>query len=206
MSPWNVDALRDYPWHLLPDLSGNLVAVIFVTASCTLFNTTGIEVATHREANLERELSVTGLANIFTGVFGGYTGCISISRSVLNFNGGGTGPLSGLTVAAVSLLTLVFAPSLLGYMPKFVLGGLLIYLGADALHKWIVQSRRRLSFTEYLSLLAIIVIIVQWGFIAGILIGVVIGCATFALSASRIDFDQIQFRRFGIPQFARSLP
>ena len=44
-------------------------------------------------------------------------------------------------------------------------------------------------------MLAIVVIIVQWGFIAGILIGVVIGCATFALSASRIDSVKIQLRR-----------
>ncbi|HZR72780.1 SLC26A/SulP transporter family protein [Bradyrhizobium sp.] len=193
MLPWSGDALARYPWHLLADLTGNLVAVIFVTASSTLFNTTGIEVATNREANLERELNVTGLANVLTGAFGGYPGCISISRTVLNFNSGGTGPLSGLTSAAISLLMLAFAPTLLGYMPKFVLGGLLIYLGADGLHKWIVQSRRRLSFTEYLSLLAIIVIIVQWGFIAGILIGIVIGCATFALSASRIDSIKFSF-------------
>ena len=191
--------LGHYPWYTLPDLLGNLIAVIFVTASSTLFNTTGIEVASQREANLERELNVTGLANMLSGAFGGYTGCISISRSVLNFNSGGTGRLSGLTVAAISALMLAFAPMLLGYMPKFVLGGLLIYLGADQLHKWIVESRRRLSITEYLSLLAIIVIIVQWGFIAGILIGVVIGCATFALSASRIDsikysFDGSEYR------------
>jgi len=199
MLPWSVDGIEKYPWHTLPELSGNLIAVIFVTASCTLFNTTGIEVAVQREANLERELNVTGIANMLSGALGGYTGCISISRSVLNFNSGGSSPLSGFTVAAMSLLMLLFAPALLGYMPKFVLGGLLIYLAADQLHKWIVQSRRRLSFTEYLSLLAIIVIIVQWGFIAGILIGVVIGCATFALSASRIDsikysFDGSEYR------------
>jgi SulP family sulfate permease len=199
MLPWSVNEINRYPWYTVPDLIGNLIAVIFVTASCTLFNTTGIEVALQREANLERELNVTGIANILSGAFGGYAGCVSVSRSVLNFNGGGTGRLSGLTVAAISLLMLAFAPTLLGYMPKFVLGGLLIYLGADQLHKWIVQSRRRLSFVEYLSLLAIIVIIVQWGFIAGILIGVVIGCATFALSASRIDsikysFDGSEYR------------
>ena len=199
MLPWSADAIRSYPWYALPELSGNFIAVVFVTASCTLFNTTGIEVATQREANLERELNVTGIANALSGAFGGYTGCVSISRSILNFSSGGTGPLSGLTVAAISLLMLAFAPTLLGYMPKFVLGGLLIYLGADQLHRWIVQSRRRLSVVEYLSLLAIIVIIVQWGFIAGILIGVVIGCATFALSASRIDsikysFDGTEYR------------
>ena len=199
MLPWSATEIGRYPWHILPDLSGDLVAVVFVTASSALFNTAGLEVAVHREANLERELSVTGLANMLSGAFGGYTGCISVSRSVLAFNSGGRGRLAGLTVAAISVLMLAVAPMLLGYMPKFVLGGLLIYLGADQLHKWIIQSRRRLSLTEYLSLLAIIVIIVQWGFIAGILIGVVIGCATFALSASRIDsikysFDGSEFR------------
>ena len=193
MLPWSVQEIGRYPWYTLPDLAGNLIAVIFVTASSTLFNTTGVEVALNREANLERELNVTGLANMLSGLFGGYTGCISVSRTVLNFKGGGTGRLSGLTVAAISALMLAVAPMLLGYMPKFVLGGLLIYLGADQLHRWIIQSRRRLSISEYLSLLAIIVIIVQWGFIAGILIGVVIGCATFALSASRINSIKFSF-------------
>jgi SulP family sulfate permease len=199
MLPWSVTAVGHYPWTILLDLAADVVAVIFVTATSTLFNTTGVEVAAQREANLERELNVTGLANMLSGAFGGYTGCISISRSVLNFNGGGSGRLSGLTVAAISMSMLAAAPTLLGYMPKFVLGGLLIYLGADQLHRWIVQSRRRLSLIEYLSLLAIIVIIVKWGFIPGILIGVVIGCATFALSASRIDsikysFDGAEYR------------
>jgi SulP family sulfate permease len=78
-------------------------------------------------------------------------------------------------------------------MPKFVLGGLLIYLGSDTLHKWIVQTRRRLSIPEYLSLLAIVVIILQWGFVAGALLGVVIGCATFALSASRVNSIKFSF-------------
>jgi SulP family sulfate permease len=164
-----------------------------VTVSTTLFNATGIEVATHREADLERELNVTGIANILSGIFGGYTGCASVARTVLNSKAGGTGRLSGLTAAAISLLMLELAPMLLGYMPKFVLGGLLIYLGADTLHRWIVQSRRRLSPAEYLSLVAIIVIILQWGFIAGILIGVVIGCTTFALSAARIDSIKFSF-------------
>jgi sulfate permease, SulP family len=199
MLPWSAAEIIHYPWYTLPDLLGNLTAVIFVTASSALFNTTGIEVASHREADLERELNVTGLANMLSGAFGGYTGCISVSRSILCFNSGGTGRLAGLTVAVISVSMLALAPMLLGYMPKFVLGGLLIYLGADQLHKWIIDSRRRLSVTEYLSLLAIIVIILQWGFVPGVLIGTVIGCATFALSAARIDsikysFDGSEYR------------
>ncbi|WP_456618484.1 MULTISPECIES: SLC26A/SulP transporter family protein [unclassified Bradyrhizobium] len=199
MLPWHTDDLANYPWSAVPDLLGNVVAVIFVTASSTLFNTTGIEVAVHREANLERELNVTGAANILTGVLGGYAGCISVSRSILNFSSGGRGRLSGFTVAAISLLMLAIAPELLGFMPKFVLGGLLLYLGADQLHKWLIESRKRLSRLEYLSLVAIIAIIVLWGFVPGILIGVVIGCATFAFSAARVEsikysFDGAEYR------------
>ena len=193
MLPWNADELSRYPWSGVPDLLGNLIAVIFVTAASTLFNTTGIEVAVHREANLERELNVTGFANILTGALAGYTGCVSVSRTILNFSSGGRGRLSGLTVAAVSLLMLAVAPALLGYMPKFVLGGLLLYLGAGQLHKWIIESRKRLSKIEYISLLAIIVIIVTWGFVPGILIGVIIGCATFAFSAARIEAIKFSF-------------
>lgn len=193
MLPWSPHELVSYPWRIVPDLLGYLVAVVFVTATSTLFNTAGVEVAAHREANLERELNITGLANILSGALAGYTGCVSISRSMLNLNSGGTGRLSGLTVAAISALMLAFAPELLGYMPKFVLGGLLLYLGADQFHKWIVASRRRLSKSEYLSLLAIVVIILQWGFVAGVLIGVVIGCATFAFSAARIESIKYSF-------------
>jgi SulP family sulfate permease len=199
MLPWSAENFADYPWYAVPDLLGNLVAVVFVTAISTLFNTTGIEVAAHREADLERELNITGIANILTGALAGYAGCTSTTRSLLSLTSGGTGRVSGITVAAISLLMLAVAPELLGYMPKFVLGGLLIYLGADQLHKWIVESRRRLSKTEYMSLLAIILIILQWGFVAGVLIGVVIGCATFAFSAARIEaikygFDGTEYR------------
>lgn len=197
--PWTLTDAAHYPWRALPDLVGNLVAVIFVTAISTLFNTTGVEVATHREADLERELNATGIANILTGTLGGYASCISISRSMLNITGGGTSRLSGMTVAVISALMLVVDPKLLGYVPKFILGGLLLYLGVDQLNKWIIESRRRLSSLDYLSLLAIIVIIVEWGFVAGVLIGVIIGCATFALTASRINsikysFDGSEYR------------
>jgi SulP family sulfate permease len=77
MLPWSINGISGYPWYTLPDLLGNLIAVVFVTATSTLFNTAGIEVASQREANLERELKVTGLANILSGAFGGYTGCVS---------------------------------------------------------------------------------------------------------------------------------
>src|SRR5262249_62419867 len=48
------------------------------------------------------------------------------------------------------------------------------------LYRWLLDSWRYLSFVEYLSLAGIALVIVEWGFIAGVLIGIVVGLATFA--------------------------
>jgi SulP family sulfate permease len=96
-------------------------------------------------------------------------------------------------VAAFSAAVLAAGPGFLAYVPKFVLGGLLLYLGWTLIQRWLIESARRLSVLEYLSLLAIALIIVEWGFVAGVFIGVVIGCATFAISASRVNAIKFSF-------------
>jgi SulP family sulfate permease len=119
--------------------------------------------------------------------------CTSLSRSILVRLAGATGRLSGLTVAAISAIVLIADPSFLGYVPKYVLGGLLFFLGAGLVYQWLIQSSRQLLPVEYLSLIAIALLIINWGFVAGVLIGVVIGCATFALSASRVNAIKFNF-------------
>jgi SulP family sulfate permease len=191
--PWKLQPLRDFPWSSLPALAGYALAVMFVTATNFLLNTTGIEIASRTEADVEHDLKVLGLANMAVAAFGGYVSCTSFSRSMLVRTAGATTRLSGLTVAAISALVLVADPSFLGYVPKYILGGLLFYLGADLVYQWLIQSARRLLRLEYLSLIAIAVLIVYSGFIAGVLIGIVIGCATFALSASRVNAIKFNF-------------
>jgi SulP family sulfate permease len=58
---------------------------------------------------------------------------------------------------------------------------------------WLIDSARRISPIEHVSLLAIALLILQIGFIAGVLIGVIIGCATFAVSASRVNAIKFSF-------------
>jgi SulP family sulfate permease len=197
--PWKLQPLHDFPWSSLPSLGGDVLAVMFVTATNFLLNTTGIEIASRTEADVEHDLKVLGLANVVIAAAGGYVSCTSFSRSMLARTAGATSRLSGLTVAAISAIVLVADPSFLGYVPKYILGGLLFYLGADLVYQWLISSSRRLLPLEYLSLLAIAFLIIYSGFIAGVLIGIVIGCATFALSASRVsaikfNFDGSEYR------------
>ena len=193
ISPWQPGALRGFSWTSVPALAGDLLAVMFVTIITLVLNTTGIEIATRTEANIERDLKVLGLANIATAALGGYVSCTSLSRSMLVRMAGATSRTSGLTVAAISAAVLVVDPGFLGYVPKYVLAGLLFYLGGGLVYQWIIRSSRQLLRLEYLSLIAIALLIINMGFIAGVLIGVVIGCATFALSASRVNAIKFSF-------------
>jgi len=190
---WKLAPLHAFPWSALPSLAGDLLAVMFVTVTNFLLNTTGIEIAARSEADIDRDLKVLGFANIVIAALGSYVSCTSFSRSMLVRTAGATSRLAGMTVAAISVAVLVADPSFLGFVPKYILGGLIFYLGADLVYQWLIQSSRRLLPLEYLSLLAIAVLIIYFGFIAGVLIGIVIGCATFALSASRVNVIKFSF-------------
>jgi sulfate permease, SulP family len=197
--PWKLAELRSFPWTEIPALTGDLIAITFVTIVTLLLNTTGIELATRIEANIERDLKVLGLANLVTATLGGFVSCTSISRTVLVRLAGATGRLTGATVAAICAALLLIGPGVLGSVPRYVLGGVLFFLGAGLVHQWLIRSARQLALVEYISLLTIAVLIVYWGFIAGVVIGVVIGCATFAFSVSRVNatkfsFDGTEFR------------
>jgi sulfate permease, SulP family len=191
--PWKLGMLSSFPWASLPSLAGDIVAIMFVTVITLLLNTTGIEIATRSEAKIERDLKSLGLANLLTAALGGYVSCTSLSRSTLAHLAGATGRLSGLTIAAIFMALLIVGPGFLGYVPKYVLGGLLFFLGAGLVYQWLVQSSQRLLLIEYLSLIGIVLLIIYWGFIAGVLIGVMIGCATFAVSVSRVNVIKFNF-------------
>ena len=193
VSPWQPAELHTFPWTALPWLAGDLVAVIFVTTISLLLNTTGVEIATRREANIDRELQALGVASLLSSALGGYVSSLSLSRTTLAYAAGATGRLTGLTVAGISAGMLVLDPGFLSYVPKYALGGLLFFAGGQLSYRWLIKSAGRLEPLDYLSLVAIALIIVGWGFIAGVIIGGVICCTMFALSASRVDAVKFSF-------------
>src|SRR5262245_33778135 len=89
--PWNFEEFSRFPWPALSSLAGDIVAMMFVTMMTVLLNTTGIELETRHEANLERELNAVGSANLLSASLGGYVTCSSLSRTTLNYEVGGRG-------------------------------------------------------------------------------------------------------------------
>ncbi|NDH63576.1 MAG: STAS domain-containing protein [Alphaproteobacteria bacterium] len=164
-----------------------------------LLNITSVELKTKQEADLDRELKVLGAANLLSAAMGGYVASLTSTRTNMNFALGRGARVPGLVVASLSAAALFVQPEYIGFMPKCVLGGLLLTLGYDLVVRWMVAGARQLARLEYASLLAIAAIIVGWGFLPGVAIGVIFGCATFALSAGRVSaikfaFDGSEYR------------
>ena len=191
--PWDLNEWGRFPWHLLPALSADFIAVTFVATVSILVNVAALEVSAKREADVDRELATVGISNLAAAAFGGYVAGVPPARSVLAFKLAGNSRVPTLCVAASSVAMLGINPGFLAYVPKSVLGGLLLIVGIDLLYRWLIASFRQLSRIEYLSLVAITLMIVNWDFVAGILVGIIISCATFALSASRVSAVKFSF-------------
>ena len=73
----------------------------------------------------------------------------------------------------------------MGFLPRPVLTGLLLYLGFGLLFDWVVVAYRKLPLFEYLLLLIILALIVVYGFITGVALGIVIAGMLFVFNYSR---------------------
>jgi SulP family sulfate permease len=167
---------RVEPWPIL-GAAANYGALIVVTASTVLLNTMGAEVETRIDADLDRELRITGLSNLLSGALGGMIGTLSLSRTLFCYRAGARRRIGGFVTGAVCFLTLGFGTEALGYIPVPLVGALLMQLGAAVLYEWLVEGRRRMPPLEYALLIAILLVIVLWDFVAGMAVGIIAALA-----------------------------
>jgi SulP family sulfate permease len=180
-------------WKALQPVVGDIAAVAVLGILSILLNSTAIELATGIDADLDRELRTQGLANVASALAGGFVGHISVSRTLVNRAAGGATRLSGVVVGLVAFATLFAGGEVIAYMPRFVLGGLLFYLGARLVWDWGIVSRRSLPLRDWLVVLAIVFIVTWLGFMEALLFGMLACCVIFAVDVSRIGIIRHQF-------------
>lgn len=163
----------------------NIIALMIVAAIVILLNAASVELTTHKDMELDRELKVNGIGNIIAAPLGALTGCIALSRTILNFKSGATHRISGILAAIFCGALLLAGAPVLSLFPRPVLGGLLLYLGLSLLSEWVYDGWKKLSRFDYFLVITIVVIIGLWGFLPGVGIGLVIACMLFAINSSR---------------------
>lgn len=171
-------------WSVIFGQWGNLITIVLVSLVECLLTISGIEIATQRNMELDRELQTAGLANIACGVGCGLAGYHWLATSVLAHKMKAKYRLTGLFSAAFFGITLFVSTSLVSYFPKPLLGGLLAYLGLSFLFEWVYQTWYRFSKTEYAIVVLILIVTGTIGFMPGVGVGLAAAALLFVVNYS----------------------
>jgi SulP family sulfate permease len=184
--PLAPDVLAHVDWHALAVAAPIAAPALLIGTIALLLNTSALELVIKRDIALDRELLAHGAGNVLSGLAGGAIGYTAISLSALNHALAGGRRAPGLLVAALLAATAWFGTSLVSSIPRFVMGGLVIFIGLGLLHEWIVRARHTLTRAEYAIVLAIFAVIAIENFLVGVAVGLVATTLLFVVSYARI--------------------
>jgi hypothetical protein len=100
---------------------------------------------------------------------------------------GGRGRTVGLVAALLCGLALAFAAPLISYLPKLLLGLMLLYAAIELATVLIRDQWARMPAADRVVLVVVLMSFLALGFLEGLVIGIVAGLAVFAFSYARVD-------------------
>jgi len=176
--------LVDWPTFVAALPLVGIVAALSLLAS--LMNTSALETVFGEEIDQDRELRITGLANIACGAIAGPPGYSGLGSSLIAHRISPGSRVAGLVMAAVALLGIFTADTLVSTIPVYVTSGLIVYLGADLLRDWLVNTRRRFSPAEWAIVVLIVIAVAVAGFATAVVLGMAIAVALFVFNYARV--------------------
>ena len=182
-----VSWLGQADWGAILRQSGSFGTILLTVVISILLNTTALELAADKDIDLNQELRAAGLTNLAGGLGGGMASCQSLSLSKLAAEIGGPSRLVGLFSAIICALLLWFGSGLLGYIPRFVLGGILMLHGLEFLVEWVWNAYFELALEDYLLVQLILVIITLFGYLEGVGAGMLIATVFFVVKYSSVS-------------------
>ncbi len=189
-SLWPAFSLSEFEqlnWAALLQQLPTILIIPLISVLGLLLNTGGIELALKQEIDMNRELKLNSLANTLSGLLGTCPGYSTISLTLLGNKVGAYSRLVGLTVAAILLITLIIGSALLAVIPKVVLGGFLLLLGLFFISDWLIDTAKKMPRADHLVVLSIFLVIGAFGYMQGVIVGLIITMILFIVRFSRIS-------------------
>ncbi|MEK6256663.1 MAG: SulP family inorganic anion transporter [Chloroflexota bacterium] len=184
--PLTIANLNMVNWPAIASQMGNMGAILLISLIALLLNASGLELIYNQHVDLNKELRSSGIANIAAGLVGSPPGFHAISLSAMGYRIAGTRWV-GLVFSLVIGSVFIFGASFLSYFPKFVVGGIILYIGLDFLVEWLYDTRNKLPRAEYFLVIAIVVVVGTFGFLWGVFVGIFMAVILFVVNYSQID-------------------
>src|SRR5262249_56478890 len=77
--------------------------------------------------------------------------------------------------------------ALVSFVPRFICGGLLIFLGVVFLWEWVWEASRKLTRLDYVVVLFILAVVGAVGYTEGVATGIIAAVVLFVHNYSRVD-------------------
>jgi len=186
---WPVFSLADLSlirWDALVEQIPQLCTIPLVSAISFLLIASGLETAARRDLDLKHELYLNAVANFIAGPGGSHAGYTALSFSLLGPKTGSDSRLVGVSAALLTGVATFLGAAVLGYVPRFLLGGMVLFLGVATMLDWVVAVRRQVSRLEYALIWAILFAIGLFGFLTGVGFGLVMAAVVFVIKYSRL--------------------
>jgi SulP family sulfate permease len=163
----------------------DIMTLIIIATVAVLLNTTALESAFQHDSDMNHEIKFAGIANIIAALGGSVVGYHYVGMSVLMNKMKAASRLVGIPIAVVCVVALPFGASVVSLIPKYTLGGLAFFIGLAFLYDWVYISFKKLARPDLLIILAIMFIMVIWGPLEGVVVGILITVALFIVNYSR---------------------
>jgi SulP family sulfate permease len=165
-------ALPAYDWRDIHTLLPAAIGIALLTYTEGILLARAFAAKNGYEVNPNQELTALGLADVFTGLFQGFSVTGSQARTTINDSTGGKTQVASLVAAAVLILFLLFLSPLIARLPVVALAALLIY-GGFTLVEFDVMVRIYRFYPRSALLAALTTIgVLAVGVVPGILVGV----------------------------------
>ena len=185
--PLDLSLLPQVDWNLIISQSSNMAAIAVVSIIALLLNASALELIAKKDVNLDRELISAGFANMAGGLAGASVGYPALSITSISLRMGILNRLVALFAAMVTGFALLFGSFMISLVPKFLVGGLLFFLGVSFLVEWLYDAWSQLSLGDYVLVWMILIVIGSVGFLQGVGMGVAIAIVLFVVNYSRIN-------------------
>lgn len=185
--PLTPGLLPQVDWTAILRQGGQIATIWVLSAVALLLNASALEVTVRHDIDLNRELLTAGFANLAGGLGGSPIGYQTLGMSALAYRLGARSRLVNLISGLVCGAALFYGTALFSYFPRLLMGGLLLYLGLGFLTEWLINARRHVPVLDYLLVWIILGIIAAFGFLQGIIAGVVIAAILFVITYSRVN-------------------
>jgi len=188
LTPWSpFEAARDsrMSWSMVAAHLPELIEVSIVALISLVTKISSIEVGRQTSGTLDCEFRAHGMASLLAAPFGGITSSLGVGSSRLLEYAGGTTRMSGVFCSLMLGAIAISNIDLIGLIPVPIIAGLVLYLG----YTFIVESLWRPFFqrawVELALAIAIMAVCIQYGFLIGVVVGVIFACVLFAISYAR---------------------